>query len=95
MPKKRGKKYMEAAKKIEAALAGNGNGGLSPEVACALAKETSISKFDATLEATRRRPRGPIVHGQQRTASRPGQHKPRLERAERDCRRQSDRGCPA
>ena len=51
MPKKRGKKYIEAAKKVEAALAGNGNGGLTPEAAVQMAKETSISKFDATVEA--------------------------------------------
>ena len=51
MPKKRGKKYIEAAKKVEAAVAGNGNGGLEPAAAVALAKETSISKFDATVEA--------------------------------------------
>jgi large subunit ribosomal protein L1 len=51
VPKKRGKKYIEAAKKVEAALAGNGNGGLNPEAACAMVKETSISKFDATVEA--------------------------------------------
>jgi hypothetical protein len=48
MPKKRGKKYIEAAKKVEAALASNGNGGLEPEVACQMVRETSISKFDAT-----------------------------------------------
>jgi len=51
VPKKRGKKYIEAAKKVEAALAGNGNGGLTPEAAVQMAKETSISKFDATVEA--------------------------------------------
>lgn len=51
MPKKRGKKYIEAAKKIEAALASNGNGGLNPESACAMVRETSVSKFDATIEA--------------------------------------------
>jgi large subunit ribosomal protein L1 len=51
MPKKRGKKYIEAAKKVEAAIAGNGNGGLDPETAVRVARETSISKFDATLEA--------------------------------------------
>src|SRR5256886_15669057 len=50
MPKKRGKKYIEAAKKVEAAGAGNGNGGLEPEVACQMVRETSISKFDATVE---------------------------------------------
>src|SRR6202163_5099548 len=51
MPKKRGKKYIEAAKKVEAAVPSNGNGGLEPAAAVALAKETSISKFDATVEA--------------------------------------------
>ena len=51
MPKKRGKKYIEAAKKVEAAVASNGEGGLEPNAAVALAKETSISKFDATVEA--------------------------------------------
>src|SRR2546427_1192872 len=51
MPKKRGKKYIEAAKKVEAALASNGNGGLEPEIACQMVRETSISKFDATVEA--------------------------------------------
>jgi len=51
MPKKRGKKYIEAAKKVEQAVAGNGNGGLEPEVACQIVRDTSISKFDATVEA--------------------------------------------
>jgi large subunit ribosomal protein L1 len=51
MPKKRGKKYIEAAKKVEAAVASNGNGGLDPETACRLVKDSSISKFDATIEA--------------------------------------------
>src|SRR5256886_11827101 len=51
MPKKRGKKYIEAAKKVEAAVASNGNGGLDPEKACQMVRETSISKFDATVEA--------------------------------------------
>ena len=51
MPKKRGKKYIEAAKKVEAAVSSNGNGGLEPEVAVQLVRETSISKFDATIEA--------------------------------------------
>jgi len=41
MPKKRGKKYIEAAKKVEAALASNGNGGLDPAAAVALAKARS------------------------------------------------------
>ena len=51
MPKKRGKKYIEAQKKVEAALAGNGNGGLDPQTACEIVRETSISRFDATIEA--------------------------------------------
>ena len=51
MPKKRGKKYIEAAKKVEAAVSSNGNGGLEPQVAVQLVRETSISKFDATIEA--------------------------------------------
>jgi len=51
VPKKRGKKYIEAAKKIEAAVASNGDGGLEPEAACKVVKESSISKFDATVEA--------------------------------------------
>src|SRR5207249_10962972 len=40
-----------AAKRVEAALAGNGNGGLDPEAAVAMVKDTSVSKFDATVEA--------------------------------------------
>jgi large subunit ribosomal protein L1 len=51
MPKKRGKKYEEAARKVEAAVSGNGNGGLEPEVACQVVREASPSKFDATVEA--------------------------------------------
>jgi len=51
VPKKRGKKYIEAAKKVEAAVASNGNGGLEPEVACQIVRDTSTSKFDATIEA--------------------------------------------
>ena len=51
MPKKRGKKYEEAAKKVEAALASNGESGLDPETAVKIVKDTSTSKFDATVEA--------------------------------------------
>src|SRR5260370_8004774 len=51
MRKKRGKKYIEAAKKVEAAVSSNGNGGLDRETACQMVRETSISKFDATVEA--------------------------------------------
>jgi large subunit ribosomal protein L1 len=51
MPKKRGKKYLEAFKKVEAAVSSNGNGGLEPEAACQIVRDTSTSKFDATVEA--------------------------------------------
>jgi len=50
MPKKRGKKYEEAAKKVEAALGSNGDGGLDPETAVKVVRESSTSKFDATIE---------------------------------------------
>jgi len=49
MPKRRGKKYEEAAKKVEAALASNGDGGLDPETAVKIVRETSTSKFAATI----------------------------------------------
>ena len=51
MPKKHGKKYAEAAKKVEEAVAGNGEAGLEPEKACEIVKVSSTSKFDATVEA--------------------------------------------
>ena len=51
MPKRRGKKYEDAVKKVEAAVAGNGDGGLNPETACRIVREASPSKFDATVEA--------------------------------------------
>jgi large subunit ribosomal protein L1 len=51
MPKKRGKKYAEAVKKVEAAVASNGDGGLNPETAVKIVREASPSKFDATVEA--------------------------------------------
>src|SRR5256885_10085038 len=51
MPKTRVKKYTEAAKKVEAAVAASGDGGLAPEAACKIVRETSTSKFDATVEA--------------------------------------------
>ncbi len=51
MPKRRGKKYIEAAKKVEQAVASNGDGGLDPEQACKVVKDASTSKFDATVEA--------------------------------------------
>ena len=51
MPKRRGEKYEEAAKKVEAALASNGDSGLDPETAVKVVKDSSTSKFDATVEA--------------------------------------------
>src|SRR2546429_8243383 len=51
MPEKRGKKNSEAARNVKPVVASNGNGGLEPEVACQMVRETSISKFDATVEA--------------------------------------------
>ena len=48
---KHGKRYDEALKKIEAALAESGNGGLDPDKAVEIVKETSLVKFDATVEA--------------------------------------------
>ena len=51
MPKKRGKKYIEAQRKVEAALGSNGDGGLDTQKAVEIVRDTSISKFDATIEA--------------------------------------------
>lgn len=48
---KRGKKYVEAVKKVEAALSTNGAGGLAPAMACEVVKETTTVRFDATVEA--------------------------------------------
>jgi len=51
LPKKHGRKYLEALQKVEAALQSNGDGGLDPAKACEIVKETSAVKFDATVEA--------------------------------------------
>ena len=51
MPKRHGKKYLAALKKVEDALGQNGAGGLEPMKACEIARDTSISRFDATVEA--------------------------------------------
>src|SRR5690242_1308379 len=48
---KHGKKYAEALKKVEEALSGNGEAGLTPVKACEVAKDTSTVRFDATVEA--------------------------------------------
>jgi len=49
--KRHGKKYLEALHKVEAALSSNGDGGLDPDKAVEIVKETSLVKFDATVEA--------------------------------------------
>jgi large subunit ribosomal protein L1 len=51
LAKRHGKKYLEALQKVETALQEHGNGGLTPELACGLVKDTSSTKFDATVEA--------------------------------------------
>jgi len=51
LPKRHGKKYLAALKKVEDALGQNGAGGLEPMKACEIARDTSISRFDATVEA--------------------------------------------
>ena len=51
MPKRHGKKYAEALKKVEEALSQNGDAGLEPKKAVEVARETSTAKFDATVEA--------------------------------------------
>jgi large subunit ribosomal protein L1 len=54
MPRTHGKKYTEALKKVEQALGGALDGpgsGLEPMKACEIAKDTSISRFDGTIEA--------------------------------------------
>src|SRR5207302_367531 len=42
---------MQALQRIEAALSENGDAGLDPQKAVALAKDTSTTKFDSTVEA--------------------------------------------
>jgi len=51
LAKKHGKKYMEALHRVEAAIAEKGESGLQPLEAVSIAKETSVAKFDATVEA--------------------------------------------
>ena len=51
MPKRHGKKYQEALKKVEEALSQNGDAGLEPKKAVEVARDTSTAKFDATVEA--------------------------------------------
>jgi large subunit ribosomal protein L1 len=48
---KHGRKYLEAVKKVEEALGSDGLAGLAPVKACAVVKDTSTVKFDATVEA--------------------------------------------
>jgi large subunit ribosomal protein L1 len=51
LPKRHGKKYQEALKKVEEALSQNGDAGLEPKKAVEVARDTSTAKFDATVEA--------------------------------------------
>jgi len=51
LPKRHGKKYQEALKKVEEALSQNGDAGLEPLKAVEVARDTSTAKFDATVEA--------------------------------------------
>jgi large subunit ribosomal protein L1 len=51
LAKKHGKKYQEALKKVEDALAQNGDAGLDPKKAVEVARDTSTARFDATVEA--------------------------------------------
>jgi large subunit ribosomal protein L1 len=51
LPKRHGRKYQEALKKVEEALGQNGDAGLEPKKAVEIARDTSTAKFDATVEA--------------------------------------------
>jgi large subunit ribosomal protein L1 len=51
LAKKRGKRYQEALRKIEAALGPEHRGGLAPMKACEVVRDTSTVRFDATVEA--------------------------------------------
>jgi len=46
-----GKKYREAVEKVQQALGSDGAGGLAPMRACAVVKDTSTARFDASVEA--------------------------------------------
>jgi large subunit ribosomal protein L1 len=46
-----GKKYQEAQEKVQQALGSDGVNGLAPMRACAVVKDTSTARFDASVEA--------------------------------------------
>jgi large subunit ribosomal protein L1 len=46
-----GKKYREAVEKVQQALGSDGANGLAPMRACAVVKDTSTVRFDASVEA--------------------------------------------
>jgi large subunit ribosomal protein L1 len=46
-----GKKYQEAQEKVQQALGSDGANGLAPMRACAVVKDTSTARFDASVEA--------------------------------------------
>ena len=51
MASRHGKKYREAVEKVQQALGSDGAGGLAPMRACAVVKDTSTARFDASVEA--------------------------------------------
>ena len=50
MASRHGKKYRDALRKVEEALASNGADGLAPLPACQVVKDASTVRFDATVE---------------------------------------------
>jgi large subunit ribosomal protein L1 len=46
-----GKKYQQALEKVQAALGSDGANGLAPMRACEVVKDTSVVRFDASVEA--------------------------------------------
>ncbi|MDQ6741664.1 MAG: 50S ribosomal protein L1 [Candidatus Dormibacteraeota bacterium] len=51
MASRHGKKYQEAQEKVQQALGSDGANGLAPMRACAVVKDTSTARFDASVEA--------------------------------------------
>lgn len=51
MASRHGKKYQEALEKVQQALGSDGVNGLAPLRACAVVRDTSTARFDASVEA--------------------------------------------